>query len=102
MKATFSKKNLMAALVPAAGISQTQNTYAPCDGLLFECPPDKRFGDYESSLNLKINLAIVLVFGVPLFFIFLGLIGQIPPDTVRAVGETCWDIFAATITAIFR
>ena len=47
MKATFSKKNLMAALVPAAGISQTQNTYAPCDGLLFECPPDKRFGDYD-------------------------------------------------------
>lgn len=47
MKVTFSKKKLMAALTPAAGISQTKNTYASCDGLLFECPPDKRFGDYD-------------------------------------------------------
>lgn len=62
----------------------------------------ERVGDYESALNLKINLAIVFIFGAPLFFILLGILGQIPPDTVRAVGETCWDIFAATITAIFR
>lgn len=47
MKATFSKRKLMAALTPAAGISQTKNTYASCDGLLFECPPDKRFGNYD-------------------------------------------------------
>lgn len=47
MKVTFTKKNLMAALGPAAGISQTKNTYAACDGLLFECPPNKRFGDYD-------------------------------------------------------
>jgi len=49
MKVTFRKKELMAALVPAAGISQTKNTYAFCDGLLFECPPDKRFGDYDTG-----------------------------------------------------
>ena len=61
----------------------------------------ERFGDYESSLNLKINLAIVLVFGVPIFFIFLGLIGQIPPDTVRAVGEACWDLFTDILSEIF-
>lgn len=47
MKVTFNKKKLMAALVPAAGISQTKNTYVTCDGLLFECPPNKRFGDYD-------------------------------------------------------
>lgn len=49
MKVTFSKKELLSALVPAAGISQVKNTYLSCDGLLFECPPDKRFGDYDTD-----------------------------------------------------
>lgn len=47
MKVTFEKQKLMAALAPAAGISQTKNTLVSVDGLLFECPPNKKYGDYD-------------------------------------------------------
>ena len=49
MKATFDKQKLLAALTPAAGISQTKNTLVSVDGLLFECPPDPKFGDLDDS-----------------------------------------------------
>ncbi len=47
MKVTFEKSKLLGALGPAAGISQTKNTLVSVDGLLFECPPNKRYGDYD-------------------------------------------------------
>lgn len=47
MKVTFEKSKLMSALAPAAGISQTRNTLVSVDGLLFECPPNKRYGEYD-------------------------------------------------------
>lgn len=47
MKVTFEKSKLLGALGPAAGISQTKNTLVSVDGLLFECPPSKRYGDYD-------------------------------------------------------
>ena len=49
MKATFDKQKLLAALTPAASISQTKNTLVSVDGLLFECPPDPKFGDVDDS-----------------------------------------------------
>ncbi len=49
MKATFDKQKLLTALTPAAGISQTKNTLVTVDGLLFECPPDPRFGANDSE-----------------------------------------------------
>ncbi len=49
MKATFDKQKLLAALTPAAGISQTKNTLVSVDGLLFECPPDPKFGDPDDN-----------------------------------------------------
>lgn len=49
MKVIFHKKNLMKILEPAAGIPLVKNTYLPCGGLLFECPPDKRFGECASD-----------------------------------------------------
>ncbi|MBE6541694.1 MAG: DNA polymerase III subunit beta [Ruminococcaceae bacterium] len=49
MKATFDKQKLLAALIPAAGISQTKNTLTAVDGLLFECPPDPKYGDYDTD-----------------------------------------------------
>ena len=53
MKVTFDKQKLLAALSPAAGISQSKNTEASVDGLLFECPPDPNFGELDdSSANL--------------------------------------------------
>lgn len=51
MKVTFHKKNLMKVLGPAAGIPLSKNTYLPCDGLLFECPPDRRFGENPSNAS---------------------------------------------------
>ncbi|MBE6617898.1 MAG: DNA polymerase III subunit beta [Ruminococcaceae bacterium] len=47
MKVTFDKQKLLSALIPAAGISQTKNTLVSVDGLLFECPPNKKYGDYD-------------------------------------------------------
>ena len=47
MKVTFEKSKLLGALAPAAGISQTKNTLVSVDGLLFECPLNKRYGDYD-------------------------------------------------------
>jgi len=47
MKVTFEKSKLLGALAPAAGISQKKNTLVSVDGLLFECPPNKRYGDYD-------------------------------------------------------
>lgn len=49
MKAVFDKQELLSALTAAAGISQTKNTFAAVDGLLFECPPDAKFGDYDTE-----------------------------------------------------
>ncbi len=49
MKATFDKQKLLAALTPAASISQTKNTLVSVDGLLFECPPNPKFGDYDND-----------------------------------------------------
>ena len=49
MKATFDKQALLAALIPAAGISQSKNTLVSVDGLLFECPPNPKFGDYDAE-----------------------------------------------------
>lgn len=49
MKATFDKQKLLAALTPAASISQTKNTLVSVDGLLFECPPDPKFGDHDTD-----------------------------------------------------
>lgn len=49
MKATFDKQKLLAALTPAAGISQTRNTLVSVDGLLFECPIDPRFGETDGT-----------------------------------------------------
>lgn len=49
MKTTFDKQKLLAALTPAASISQTKNTLVSVDGLLFECPPDPKFGDVDDS-----------------------------------------------------
>lgn len=49
MKVTFEKSKLVQALGAAAGISQTKNTLVSVDGLLFECPPNKKFGDYDQD-----------------------------------------------------
>ena len=49
MKVSFDKQTLLSALNPAAGISQTKNTLAAVDGLLFECPPNPRYGDYDTD-----------------------------------------------------
>ena len=47
MKAVFDKQKLLEALIAAAGISQTKNTLVHVDGLLFECPPNARYGEYD-------------------------------------------------------
>lgn len=49
MKATFDKQKLLAAIIPAAGISQTKNTLVAVDGLLFECPPNPKYGEYDTD-----------------------------------------------------
>lgn len=49
MKARFDKQKLLAAIIPAAGISQTKNTLTSVDGLLFECPPNPKYGDYDTD-----------------------------------------------------
>lgn len=49
MKVSFDKQTLLSALTPAAGISQTKNTLTSVDGLLFECPPNPKFGDYDTD-----------------------------------------------------
>lgn len=49
MRAIFDKQTLYSALSAAAGISQTKNTFTAADGLLFECPPDPKFGDYDTG-----------------------------------------------------
>ena len=49
MKVIFDKQKLLGALTPAASISQSKNTMASVDGLLFECPPDPRFGECEDT-----------------------------------------------------
>ena len=49
MKATFDKQTLLAALTSAAGISQVKNTITTVEGLLFECPPNEKFGEYTGE-----------------------------------------------------
>ncbi len=50
MKVTFDKAELIAAISPAAGISQIKNTYTTIEGLLFECPPDPKMGDFDGDI----------------------------------------------------
>lgn len=57
MKVIFDKKELLSALLPAAGISQTKNTLVACEGLLFECPPDPRFGNSDSSASDRCRIS---------------------------------------------
>ena len=59
MKATFDKQKLLAAIAPPAGISQTKNTLTSVDGLLFECPPNPKYGDYDTD---KPNLCRISAF----------------------------------------
>lgn len=49
MKATFDKAQLLAAIAPAAGISQIKNTLTTIEGLLFECPPDPKMGSFDGD-----------------------------------------------------
>jgi len=49
MKVTFDKQKLLNALIPAASISQSKNTLVSVDGLLFECPPNPKYGDYDTD-----------------------------------------------------
>ncbi len=49
MKVTFQKQDLLSALTAVAGISQTKNTLTAVDGILFECPPRARYGDYDTD-----------------------------------------------------
>ena len=49
MKVTFDKQKLLGAIVPAASISTTKNTLATVEGLLFECPPNPKFGEYDGE-----------------------------------------------------
>ncbi len=49
MKVSFDKAELLAAIAPPAGISQTKNTLTAVDGLLFECPPNPKYGDYDTD-----------------------------------------------------
>ena len=51
MKVTFDKAKLLAALLPASGISQVKNTLTTTDGLLFECPPQEKYGKFEGDLR---------------------------------------------------
>ena len=51
MKVTFDKAKLLAALLPAAGISQVKNTLTTVEGLLFECPPREKYGKFEGDLT---------------------------------------------------
>lgn len=49
MKVIFDKAKLLAALIPASGISQVKNTITTVDGLLFECPPHKKYGVFDGD-----------------------------------------------------
>lgn len=49
MKVIFDKAKLLAALIPISGISQVKNTLTVVDGLLFECPPNARYGVFDGD-----------------------------------------------------
>ena len=49
MKVVFDKSELIAAITPAAGISQVKNTLTNIEGLLFECPPDPKMGAFDGD-----------------------------------------------------
>ncbi|MCQ2456864.1 MAG: DNA polymerase III subunit beta [Clostridia bacterium] len=49
MKVVFDKTELIAAIAPAASISQVKNTITSVEGLLFECPPDPKMGDFDGE-----------------------------------------------------
>lgn len=49
MKVTFDKQDLLAALTSAASVSQVKNTITTIEGLLFECPPNEKFGQYDGE-----------------------------------------------------
>ena len=49
MKAVFDKQKLLEAIAPAASVAQTKNTMAAVDGVLLECPPSPKFGEFEGN-----------------------------------------------------
>ena len=49
MKVVFDKSELIAAITPAAGISQVKNTLTNIEGLLLECPPDPKMGAFDGD-----------------------------------------------------
>ena len=49
MKAVFDKSALLAAITPAVSVAQTRNTMAAVDGILFECPPSPKFGEFDGD-----------------------------------------------------
>ena len=49
MKVTFEKEKLLAAIGPAASISQVKNTLSAVEGILFECPANEKFGKVEEE-----------------------------------------------------
>ncbi|MBE6598127.1 MAG: DNA polymerase III subunit beta [Ruminococcaceae bacterium] len=51
MKVSFDKQQLLSALTSAAGISQAKNTISTIEGLLFECPPNEEYGEYDGEKN---------------------------------------------------
>jgi len=57
MKVTFDKQKLLAAITPAAGISQSKNTLASVDGLLFECPANPKFGEVPEEETGKCRIS---------------------------------------------
>ena len=57
MKVTFDKAKLLAALIPASGISQVKNTITTVDGLLFECPPNARYGAFDGDAQTTCRIS---------------------------------------------
>ena len=49
MKVTFEKEKLLAAIGPAASISQVKNTLTAVEGILFECPANEKFGKVDED-----------------------------------------------------
>lgn len=49
MKVVFDKSELLAAITPAVSVAQSKNTMAAVDGILFECPPSPKFGEFDGD-----------------------------------------------------
>ena len=85
MKVTFDKAKLLAALLPAAGISQVKNTLTTVEGLLFECPPREKYGKFEGDLSSTCRISA--------FDLDKGL--QTPARTPRSPSFRPWISFAS-------